>query len=120
MSFRKACPRTLDRPIVLFGLEPEELVLVGFVAGTILFLIDPIPAVLSGALLWAGLARVKVGKPPGYLYELAYARGLLRWAPGFLKVPHLLPPKTRYLDAFPGGNDEDVLGYWLDRPRLGA
>ncbi len=40
MSYRKACPRTLDRP----GLEPEELVLVGLVAGAILFVVDAVPA----------------------------------------------------------------------------
>ncbi len=120
VSFRKACPRTLDRPIVLFGLEPEELVVVGLVSGAILFLIDAIPAVLAGAVMWTGLSRLKAGRPPGYLFELAYRAGLLKWAPGLFGAPHLLPPKTRHLDAFPGGDDEAVRRYWSDRPRLGA
>lgn len=118
MSFRKACPRTLDRPIVIFGLEPEELVLVGLVSGAVLFLVDAVPAVLGGAALWAGLSRLKAGRPPGHLYELFHRSGLLRWAPSFLKVPHLLPPGLRHLDAFPGGNDEAARQYWFDRPRL--
>ena len=118
MSFRKSCPRTLDRPIVIFGLEPEDLVMVGLVSGAILFAIDAIPAVLTGAVLWIGLSRVKAGKPPGYVYELLYRSGLLRWAPSFLKVPHLIRRGVNHLDAFPGGDDEVVAEYWSDRPRM--
>jgi hypothetical protein len=118
MSFRKPCARTLDRPIVVFGLEPDELVLVGLVAGGILFLIDAVPAVIAGGALWLGLSRVKAGKPPGHLYELLYRSGCLRWAPGFLRAPQLLPPRLRHLDAFPGGNDDAVRDYWSERPRL--
>ena len=118
MSFRKTCPRTLDRPIVLFGLEPEELVAVGLIAGAILFLIDAVPAVVTGGALWLGLSKAKAGKPPGHLYELLYRSGLLRWAPSFLRVPHLLRRDVRSLDAFPGGNDDVVREYWSDRPRL--
>ncbi len=118
MSFRKPCARTLDRPIVIFGLEPEELVLVGLVAGAILFLVDAVPAVLSGGALWLGLSRVKAGKPPGHLFELLHRSGFLRRAPGFLRAPHLLRSGLRHLDAFPGGNDDAVREYWSDRPRL--
>jgi type IV secretory pathway TrbD component len=119
MSFRNPCPRTLDRPIVIFGLEPEELVAVGLIAGAILFLVDAIPAVIAGAVLWAGLSKVKAGKPPGHLVELLYRSGLLHRAPSFLRVPHLLRRNVRSLDAFPGGNDDAVRDYWSDRPRLG-
>ncbi len=118
MSFRKSCPRTLDRPIMIFGLEPEDLVMVGLVAGLILFVIDAIPAVLTGTVLWVGLSRIKAGKPPGHVYELLYRSGLLRWAPSFLKVPHLIRRGIRRLDAFPGGDDAVVAEYWADRPRL--
>ncbi len=118
MSYRKACARTLDRPIVLFGLEPEELVGVGMVAGAILFLVDAVPAVLVGAGLWLGLSRLKAGKPPGHLFELAYRWGLLRWGGALLRVPHVLPRGVRNLDAFPGGDDEIGPAYGADRPRL--
>lgn len=118
MSFRKACPRTLDRPIVIFGLEPEELVFVGLISGAILFVIDAIPAVLAGAILWVGLSRLKAGKSAGHLYELAYRSGLLRWAPSFLRVPHLVRRNARRLDAFPGEHDDACKEYWFDRPRL--
>lgn len=118
MSFRKACPRTLDRPIAIFGLEPEEMVAVGLLSGAILFLIDPVPAVAAGAASWLGLSKLKAGKPPGHLFELLYRSGLLRWAPSFLRVPHLLPRDLSHLDAFPGGHDDAVRTYWDGRPRL--
>src|SRR5262245_8215532 len=120
MAFRKACPRTLDRPIVLFGLEPEELVAVGLVAGVVRFVIDPVPAVVVGAVLWVGLARLKAGRPPGYLYELAYRSGMLHRTPEFLRVPHLIPRRVQYLDPFSGVDDEAARQYWGDRPRLGS
>jgi type IV secretory pathway TrbD component len=118
MSFRKACARTLDRPIVVFGLEPEELVLVGLAAGAILFLVDAVPAVLVGGGLWLGLARIKAGKPPGHLFELAYRSGLAAWGGALLRVPHVLPRRIRTLDAFPGGDDAIEREYGGDRPRL--
>ena len=118
MSYRKACARTLDRPITVFGLEPEELVLIGLAAGAILFLWDPVPAVVVGIALWLGLSRLKAGKPPGHLFELLYRSGLLRGAPEWLRAPHLLPRELRRLDVFSGGNDDAVRRYWSDRPRL--
>ena len=120
MSYRKACPRTLDRPITVFGLEPEELVAVGLVAGALLFLWDAVPAVLAGAVLWLGLSRIKAGRPPGHLFELLYRAGLLRRAPEWLRAPHLVPRHVRRLDVFGGGHDAEVRQYWGDRPRLGA
>lgn len=118
MSYRKACPRTLDRPIVVFGLEPEELVLVGLSAGAILFLWDPVPAVIAGGALWLGLSRIKAGKPPGHLFELLYRSGALARAPEWLRPPRLVPRRARRLDAFPGDDDDAVRAYWSDRPRL--
>lgn len=104
---------------MVFGLEPEDLVLVGLVAGAILFVVDPVPAVIAGAILWMGISRLKAGRPPGYVYELLHRGGLLRWAPSFLRAPHLLDPRARHLDAFPGDDDdESVRRYWFDRPRL--
>lgn len=118
MSFRKPCPRTLDRPIVIFGLEPEDLVAVGIAAGAILFAWDGVPAVLVGAILWVGLSRIKAGKPPGHLYELLYRSGLLGRAPGFLRAPHLVPRRVRTLDPFPGADDAAAQEYWFERPLL--
>lgn len=112
MSFRKACPRTLDRPIVVFGLEPDELVLVGLAAGALLFVWDPVPAVLVGAALWLGLSRIKAGKPPGHVFELLYRAGVA------LRAPGLLPRRLRRLDVFSGGDDDALRRYWGGRARL--
>jgi type IV secretory pathway TrbD component len=118
MDHRKACPRTLDRPIMIFGLEPEDLVLVGLVSGLILFTIDALPAVLAGAVLWAGLSRLKAGKPPGHLFECLYRAGLLRRAPGWMRAPQLLPRHVRTIDPFPGGPRDEIDAWWGERPRL--
>lgn len=119
--YRKPCARTLDRPILIFGLEPEELVLVGAVSGAILFLWDAFPALGAGAVLWIGLARVKEGRPPGYLFTLLHRTGLLRFLP--LRVPHLvrpsLPGARRLVRLSPfRGNDDLVPSYWAGKTLL--
>jgi hypothetical protein len=119
MSRRKPCPRTLDRPILVFGLEPEDLAGVGLVSIFILLAVDAVPAVIAGAALWLGLAKAKAGKPPGFLYEWLYRAGLTRRGPVWLRAPHLLPPGLRAVDVFPGGDDGAVRDYWDGRPRLG-
>jgi hypothetical protein len=92
-AIRKACPRTLDRPILVFGLEPEDLVAVGLVGGGLLFVTDPLIAVGAAFALWVGLLKLKAGRPPGRLFELAYKAGALRVLPRSLR-PHLLLPPT--------------------------
>lgn len=119
--YRKPCARTLDRPILIFGLEPEDLLLVGGVSGAILFAWDAFPAVGAGAFLWIGLSRVKAGRPPGFLFTLLYRTGVLRFLP--LPVPHLVRPplpgarQRIRLSPFPG-NDELEKSYWIGKPLL--
>lgn len=119
MSYRKPCARTLDRPIVLFGLEPDELVLVGLLSGAVMFLVDAVPAVVVGGVVWIGLSRIKAGKPPGHVFELLYRGGLLRWLP-FLRAPNLVRREVRVLEAFEGDDRDAEREYWGERPRLGA
>jgi hypothetical protein len=120
MDHRKACPRTLDRPILVFGLEPEDLAGVGMVSIFILLAVDAVPAVIAGAVLWIGLAKAKSGRPPGFLYEALYRAGLAHRGPVWLRAPHLLRPGRRVLDPFPGGPDDEIRAYWDGRARLGG
>ncbi|MHC4605742.1 MAG: type IV conjugative transfer system protein TraL [Planctomycetota bacterium] len=124
-SHARPCARTLDRPITILGMEPEELVLIGLAAGAVMFLVDPVPAVVLGVGLAFLLNRVKAGKPDGYLYYLVYRSGAVRYLPGALRAPHLvLPPRPGAvrrvrLSAFPGEEEEDVERfYWGKEPRL--
>ena len=116
-AFRRPCPRTLDRPILIFGLEPEDLVAVGLIGGGLLFVVDPLIAVGAGFGLWLLLLKIKAGRPPGYLFYLAYRSGLLLALPRSLRPPHLLPPPAREgrrlrLSAFGGDHDDPVVRDW--------
>lgn len=121
----RSCARTLDRPITILGLEPEEFLLIGLAAGAVMFLVDPVPAVALGVGLAFALNRLKAGKPPGYLYGLLYRSGLARYLPRAVRAPHLLPPpapgraRRIHLSAAPA-REEDHVGrfYWNDIPRL--
>lgn len=115
--YRRSCPRTLDRPIQVFGLEPEDLVGVGLVAIALLFIADGILAVGSGLGLWIALIRLKAGKPPGHLFVLAYRHGLADLLPAALRPPQVLPRRVTKLSPFTGEEDDDLaLGWWSHRP----
>ncbi|MBI2930234.1 MAG: hypothetical protein HYY16_01165 [Planctomycetes bacterium] len=117
--YRQPCPRTLDRPILVFGLEPEDLVWIGLGAGALLFLTDPLLAVGAGLGAWVLLLRLKAGKPPGYLFTLAFRGGVLRLLPLWLRPPHLLPPgRGLRLTPFEGDDDACTNGWWGQRRRL--
>ncbi len=81
------CPRTLDKPVLLFGLEPEDLGLLSLAVGILsLFLGPMVPGVL-GFAGWFLLARFKKGKASGYLLHRIYSLGF--------DLPGLLPAKTK-------------------------
>ncbi len=116
--YRRPCPRTLDRPILVFGLEPEDLVWIGVGAGVLLFLVDPLIAVGAGVGGWVVLLRLKTGRPPGYLFYLAFRGGALRLLPPPCRPQSLLPPGSRRLRLTPfegDENDECARWWWKDR-----
>ncbi|GEM_PF-1235596 len=81
------CPRTLDKPVLLFGLEPEDLGLLSLGVGILsLFLGPMVPGVL-GFAGWFLLARFKKGKASGYVLHRLYALGF--------DLPGLLPPPSK-------------------------
>ncbi|MBI4566487.1 MAG: hypothetical protein HY716_17550 [Planctomycetes bacterium] len=110
--YRQPCPRTLDRPIQIFGLEPEDLVGVGLLAIAVLFLVDGLLAVGVGLGAWVGLLRLKAGKPPGYVCELAYRHGLLDRLPPSLRPPQILPRHVTRLSPFTGDEDDALARSW--------
>jgi hypothetical protein len=89
------CYRTLDRPITVFGLEIEDLLLLLAVSGALLFAAGPFVGVGAAFGGYALLRRFKSGRPPGYVYERLYRFGIVEALP-FLAVPHLVPIRSRY------------------------
>jgi len=80
----RKCPRTLDKPLLLFGLEVEDIGLLSLVGGVGSILFGPIiPGTLSIAG-WIVLMKFKKGKPAGYLLHWLYSKGM--------DMPGLLPP----------------------------
>lgn len=119
-NHRIPCARTLDRPITIWGMEPEELVFLGMASGAVMFLYDPVPAVLLGLVSAFGLQRIKAGKPDGFLFYLLYRSGWIRFFPPMFRVPHLVRPpapgcpKRIYLSAAPGEEDAVERFYWME------
>jgi len=111
--FAKACYRTLDRPLTILGVEPGDLVLVVLAALVVFLFVGQIAGILLGAALGALFRRVRRGKPPGYLFEVAYRHGLLRFLPSAFLVPHLVRPPLPWgepvirLSAFEGDIDHE-------------
>jgi hypothetical protein len=94
----RKCPRTLDKPILLFGLELEDLAaLLIFGGGGCLFIGPVIPGI--GTIIgWVMLLRFKQDKPQGYLLHWLYAQGF--------ELPGLIPPlsKVKYYGVYGTNN----------------
>lgn len=73
---KKNCPRTLDKPILLFGLETEEVAMIILLAGIGSLILGPLYPGIFGILSWFGLIEFKKDKPSGYLIHYLYAQGL--------------------------------------------
>ncbi len=81
----RKCPRTLDKPILLAGLELEDLgilVLIGGGGGVLLGPVIPGVAAIAG---WIFLVRFKRDKPEGYLLHWLYMKGAQ--LPGLVPSP---------------------------------
>ncbi len=82
---KRKCPRTLDTPILFFGLEAEDVALLALVMGIGSLLMGPCIPGISGALGWIILLRFKRDKPAGYVLHWLYAKGLD--LPGLIPSP---------------------------------
>ena len=90
----RQCPKTLDKPILLFGLELEDLGILLFLGGGGGLFLGPIIPGIAAIFGWIGLVQFKRDKPSGYILHRLYEYGL--------QLPGLLPPlrKANYYGVY--------------------
>ena len=72
----RKCARTIDKPLLLFGLEPEDVGVVALASGGVILFSDTF---YSGVVFFGGwifLRWLKRGKPQGYVTHLFYKYGV--------------------------------------------
>lgn len=70
------CPRTIDRPLLILGLEGEDIAVLMLVFGIPAVLLTPTIPLLLFLAGWPCLAALKRGKPEGYMLHLLYRFGV--------------------------------------------
>ena len=83
----KSCPRNLDKPITLLGLELEDLAIVLALTGIIRALSNIFFAIAIALVGGIILKRTKRGKPKAHIQHLGYKIGV--------NIPGFLPPIRR-------------------------
>ena len=81
----KTCPRNIDKPLTLLGLEVTEVAIISIALGITQVFFGPLMIIILAVALIIVLKRVKRGKPDGYLQHLAHRAGL--------RYPGILPSK---------------------------
>ena len=71
----RKCPRNIDKPLLLFGLEPEDVGILALAGGLLIMFFDTFYAGLVFFGGWMLLRLIKQGKPQGYITHLFYKRG---------------------------------------------
>jgi hypothetical protein len=83
----RKCPRTLDKPILFFGLEMEDVALLFLGVGIGGLIVGPLVPGIAGAAGWIILLKFKKDKPDGYLLHWLYGQGV--------GLKGLIPPPTK-------------------------
>jgi len=83
----KKCPRTIDKPLTFFGLEPEDVGILALLSGAVMLFSDTFYAGLIFFGGWIVLKVLKKGKPQGYVVHLLYSRGV--------KIKGLIDPPSK-------------------------
>ena len=69
------CPRTIDKPLLIFGLEMEDIGVLVSTCGIAAVLVNPVVPLIIFLCSWPGLVIIKRGKPEGYVLHLLYSLG---------------------------------------------
>lgn len=72
----RKCLRTIDKPLLLFGLEPEDVGILALACGAMLIFFDAFYAGLGFFGGWMFLRLIKQAKPQGYVIHLFYKYGI--------------------------------------------
>ena len=72
----RACPKTIDKPLLLLGLEGEDVAVLMLCCGIPAILISPGVPLGLVLIAWPALAWFKRGKPEGYVLHALYRAGL--------------------------------------------
>ncbi|HRR95591.1 MAG TPA: type IV conjugative transfer system protein TraL [Candidatus Ratteibacteria bacterium] len=85
----KPCPRNIDRPFTLLGLEMEEIGFLFIWLGVLQAVSDILISLPTTIVLGVIIKKIKEGKPKGYLTHYLYKKFNL-------KIPGLVPLKKRW------------------------
>ena len=72
----KKCARTIDKPLLLFGLEPEDVGILALASGAMILFFDTFYAGVVFFGGWMFLRILKKGKSEGYITHLFYRYGV--------------------------------------------
>ena len=72
----RKCARTIDKPLLLFGLEPEDVGILALTCGATILFFDAFYAGIAFFGGWMFLRLIKQGRPQGYITHLLYKHGI--------------------------------------------
>jgi len=72
----RKCLRTVDKPLLFLGLEPEDVGVLALACGSMIIFFDTFYAGIVFFGGWLFLRLVKQGKSQGYITHLFYKHGL--------------------------------------------
>ncbi|MEM4134428.1 MAG: type IV conjugative transfer system protein TraL [Candidatus Micrarchaeia archaeon] len=70
----KNCPRNIDKPFQVLGLDVEEVVFLLIWTGIIQVIFDVLIALATTIALIIVIKKIKAGKPRGYLMHFLYKK----------------------------------------------
>ena len=88
----RLCPRTIDKPLLILGLEGEDIAVLMMGFGVPMVLFSPVVPLFGLAAAWPLLVALKQGRPEGYVIHLMYRAGV--------PFKGLLPPGENVRFAF--------------------